>query len=258
MLVSIVMPTYNCARYISMAIESVLNQTISDWELYVVDDCSTDTTEEIVCNYARKNTNIHYVKLREKSGAAVARTKAIELATGKYVAFLDSDDLWDERKLERQIDFMQENNILMSATSYRHISSEGKKLGKIFIPPNKMNYRDCLRHSDPIGNLTVVYNQEHLGKFQVPNIAKRNDFALWLQILKKVDFCYGLDEVLASYRVARDGSIGKHNIALAKYHWELYHSVEGHGILRSVYEMLCWVMSKGLGIGVRRRKENIL
>lgn len=253
-LVSVIMPTYNCGKYISMSIDSVLNQTIKDLELIIVDDCSNDNTSEVVNRYLKRYPNIRYTILDKNSGPAVARSLAIEKARGKYIAFLDSDDLWLTNKLEKQIMFMENNNYLFSATGYTWISEDGKDLHTAFIPPLKTDYKKMIRLSNPVGNLTVMYNQEVLGKFEVPNIKKRNDFALWLQILKKVDYCYGLDEVLGLYRIGRNNSVSSNKLKQAKYHWLLYHKIENHNIFKSVCELLCWAFVKGTGIGIDKRK----
>lgn len=254
MLVSVIMPTYNCGKYIVEAIESVIKQTVSDWELWIVDDCSTDDTREIIHPYVEKYLNIHYVCLKQNSGPAVARTEGIRRATGKYVAFLDSDDVWYPEKLEKQIAFMERTGATFSATAYMQMDECGNRIGKICIPPRRMDYKKCIRLSNPIGNLTVIYNQQVLGKFEVPVIRKRNDFALWLQILKKTDYCYGMKEVLGSYRIGRTDSVSSNKLAQAKYHWQLYHEVEGHNLIRSCYEMGCWAFVKGTGIGLNRKR----
>ena len=253
-LVSVIMPTYNCGKYISMSIDSVLNQTIKDLELIIVDDCSDDNTSEVVGEYLAKYPNIDYTILKKNCGPAIARNLAIAKANGKYVAFLDSDDLWLPNKLEKQITFMENNNYLFSATGYGWIGEDGNDLHTAFIPPLKTDYRKMIRLSNPIGNLTVMYNQEVLGKFEVPNIKKRNDFALWLQILKKTDCCYGLDEVLGLYRTGRSNSVSSNKLKQAKYHWILYHKIEKHNVFKSVYELLCWAFVKGTGIGIDKRK----
>lgn len=254
-LVSIIMPTYNCGKYIEESVQSVLAQTIMDWELLIVDDCSTDDTAEILKPYLERFSNIHYDCLAVNSGPAAARTKALRMAKGKYIAFLDSDDIWAPQKLEKQICFMEETGAEMSCTAYRQMSEDGEDLHIVMIPPEKMDYRKCIRLSNPIGNLTVMYNQETLGRFEVPPIKKRNDFALWLQVLKKTRYCYGMTEVLATYRMGRSGSVSQNKIKQAKYHWQLYHEIEKHGVIRSAYEMGCWVFVKGTGIGLSRRKD---
>lgn len=253
-LVSVIMPTYNCGEYIVDSIKSVISQTVSDWEIQIVDDCSTDETKEILGPILSREPNIHYFCLTHNSGPAVARTEAIKRATGKYCAFLDSDDLWLPEKLEKQIGFMETNNYNFSCTAYHQMDVIGKDLHTIMIPPEKTDYKKCIRLSNPIGNLTVMYDQEKLGKFEVPKIQKRNDFALWLQILKKTQYCYGMKEVLAKYRMGRSGSVSNNKLAQAQFHWQLYHGIEEHGWMRSAYELGCWAFVKGTGIGLTKRK----
>ena len=253
MLVSVIMPTYNCSRYILQSLDSVIAQTITDWEVQIIDDCSTDNTAEVLKPYLEKYPNIHYHGDVQNSGPAVARTAAIKRATGKYIAFLDSDDLWKPDKLEKQIEFMKKTGAKFSATGYRLMDESGSDLHTAYIPPKKTDYKKMIRLSNPIGNLTVMYDQEALGKFQVPTIKKRNDFALWLKILKEIDYCYGMEDVLGTYRMGRVGSVSSNKLKQAKYHWQLYHEIEGHNVLRSLYEMVCWAWVKGTGIGINKR-----
>lgn len=253
-LVSIIMPTYNCGKYISDAINSIIKQTISDWEIQIVDDCSSDNTEEILKPFLKEYANIHYTRFSQNNGAAAARTESIRRATGKYCAFLDADDIWDPEKLEKQISFMQQKHINFSCTAYRQIDIHGNELGIAIYPQKRTSYRKCLLLSDPIGNLTVMYNQETLGKFTVPPIRKRNDFALWLQILKKEEYCYGMTDVLASYRIGRNDSISRNKISLLTYQWQLYHEIEKHNHLYSFFGICCWAFVKGTGIGINRKR----
>ena len=185
-LVSIIMPTYNCAKFIAQSIDSVLAQIYKNWELIIVDDCSTDNTQEILAPYLQKYKNIHYTRLKKNGGPAAARTEALKQAKGDYIAFLDSDDLWTPNKLALQIDFMKENKIAFSATGYEVMTEDGISKNIALIPPGKTDYKKMLRLSDPIGNLTVVYDRRIAGIQTVPAIKKRNDFALWLQILHKI------------------------------------------------------------------------
>lgn len=254
MLVSVIIPTYNCANYIIMSIDSVISQTVKDWEIQIIDDCSTDNTYEVLKPYLKKYPNIHYYCLPKNSGPAIARTEGIKKATGKYIAFLDSDDLWVPQKLEKQIDFMEKNGAVFSCTAYAQMDENGNNLHTVMIPPDKTNYKKCILLSNPIGNLTVMYDQEILGKFQVPVIKKRNDFALWLQILKKTDYCYGMKDVLSVYRLGRQGSVSHNKLSQIKYHWQLYHIIEKHNIIRSIFEVGCWIWVKGTGIGLDKRK----
>ena len=243
-LVSIIMPTYNCAKFIGKTIESVLNQTYSNWELIIVDDCSKDNTEEVV--KAFNDSRIKYNKLENNSGAAIARTEAMKIASGTYMAFLDSDDLWKKDKLEKQLKFMKENNYNFTCTAYEQINEAGEKLNKIIKTKKRADYNRILLDC-PVGNSTVMYNVEKLGKFEVPNIRKRNDDCLWLQILKKEKYIYGMTEVLMEYRI-RSNSISSNKLSLVKYHWQLYREIEHLSVFRSAFHICWWGMIKVLHI----------
>ena len=245
-LVSIIMPTYNCGRFIEKTIETVINQTYKNWELIIVDDCSKDNTEEIVRKIALKDNRITYFKFDTNQGAAMARTKAMELAKGNYMAFLDSDDLWKNDKLEKQIKFMEANNYNFTCTEYEQIDEEGNKLNKVIRVKKKADYNRILLDC-PVGNSTVMYNVDNLGKFKVPNIRKRNDDALWLQMLKKEKYIYGMEEVLMEYRI-RTNSISSNKLNLIKYHWKLYRDIEHLSITRSIFHICYWGIIKILKI----------
>ncbi len=251
-LVSVIMPTYNCGKYIAESVESVLAQTLKDWELQIVDDCSEDGTFEVLIPYLEKHKNIHYHCLAKNGGPQVARTEAIRLAEGQYIAFFDSDDLWSPEKLEKQIMFMQSMGAKFSCTAYEQMDETGIKKHIAFFPPEKCDYKKMLRLSNPIGNTTVMYDQVALGKYEVPNIKKRNDFALWLNILKNCDYCYGMQEILATYRV-RANSVSSNKLGQAKYHWLLYYKIEKLGLIKSAWYLLCWAFVKGTGVGIDKR-----
>lgn len=236
-LVSIITPTYNCSKFIGETIESVQKQTYANWEMIIVDDCSTDDTKNVVEKYMQLDERIKYHSLIENSGAAVARTKAMELATGQYMAFLDSDDLWMSDKLEKQVNFMKENNYAFTCTSYQHMSEEGKMIPKVLQAIPKTDYNRLLLDC-PVGNSTVVYDVSKMGKFRVPNIRKRNDDALWLSMLKKERYIYGLSEVLMKYRLRRK-SISSNKWSLVKYTWRLYRDIEHLSVFTSVWH-ICW------------------
>ncbi|MBI6077506.1 glycosyltransferase family 2 protein [Clostridium perfringens] len=245
-LVSIIMPTYNCEKFIEETILSVLNQKYQNWELLISDDCSTDNTQEIVEKYSKNDLRIKYHKLKENVGAAMARNDAMARANGYYMAFLDSDDLWDKDKLKLQIEFMEKNNYNFTCTAYRQIDEEGKSLDKVIKTNNKTNYNGLLLNC-PVGNSTVMYNVNSLGKFEVPNIRKRNDDALWLKILKKEKFIYGMNDILMSYRV-RKNSISSNKLDLVKYHWYLYRDIEHLSLIRSTFHIIFWGLLKILKI----------
>ena len=236
-LVSIITPTYNCGRFIGETIESVQQQTYSNWEMIIVDDCSTDDTKSVVEKYLQQDKRIKYHCLAKNGGAAVARTKAMELATGQYMAFLDSDDLWMPDKLEKQLEFMQKNNYAFTSTSYQHMSEEGEMLPKVLHAIPKTDYNRLLLDC-PVGNSTVMYDVSKMGKFQVPNIRKRNDDALWLAMLKKENCIFGLSDILMKYRL-RNNSISRNKFSLLKYTWILYRNIEHLSIFTSVWH-ICW------------------
>ncbi|TGY42452.1 glycosyltransferase family 2 protein [Clostridium sartagoforme] len=245
-LISIITPTYNCGKFIEETIESVMKQSYKNWEMIIVDDCSTDNTKEVVDKYTIKDKRIKYHILEQNSGAAVTRTKAMELASGNYIAFLDSDDLWTEDKLSRQLEFMKKNNYAFTCTAYSQIDEAGNSLDKIIKTKDKTDYNGVLL-SCPVGNSTVMYNVDKLGKFVVPNIRKRNDDALWLQILKKEKYIYGMSDVLMKYRI-RNNSISSNKLDLVKYHWKLYREIEHLSVARSVFHICYWGMLKTLRI----------
>lgn len=244
-LVSIITPTYNCAQFIGATIDSVIKQTYQRWELIIVDDCSLDNTKDIVAQY-QNDRRIKYLCLENNSGAAVARTRAMELANGDYMAFLDSDDLWVQEKLEKQLKFMQDNNYFFSCTSYEQIDEQDTPLGKVIKTIKKTGYNRLLLDC-PIGNSTVMYDVHKMGKFEVPNIRKRNDDALWLQMLKVEPYIWGMNEVLMKYRVRRN-SISSNKLNLIKYHWMLYRDIEHLSIPRSLFHIGYWCMIKILRI----------
>ena len=245
-LVSIITPTYNCAKFIAKTIDSVKAQTYKNWEMIIVDDRSQDNTREIVEEYVKDDPRIQYHLLEVNSGAAVARTTAMKLAKGSYMAFLDSDDIWTPDKLERQIQWMEDNGVAFSCTAYEQIDENDNLLNKTIKTIKKTNY-DRLLLDCPVGNSTVVYNVEKMGKFEVPNIRKRNDDALWLQMLKKEKYIWGMPDVLMKYRV-RQNSISSNKLAVIKYHWILYRKIEHLNIFRSAFHICYWCVIKVLRI----------
>lgn len=235
-LVSIITPTYNCEKFIAETIESVINQTYKNWEMIIVDDCSTDNTKEIVEKYQKKFENIKYVILNENSGAAIARNTALKMAKGKYIAFLDSDDLWNNEKLEKQIKFMKDNNYSFTYTNYEEIDENSNSLHKIITGPKKITKAGMYNYCWP-GCLTVMYNAEKIGLIQIENIAKNNDYAMWLKVIKKAD-CYLLDENLAQYR-KRVGSISSHSYTkLIKWHYKLYRDEEKQDVFLACFNTI--------------------
>lgn len=222
-LVSIVMPSYNTGRFIKETIQSVLNQTYENWELIIVDDCSTDNTDKVIQPFLI-DRRIRYLKNKKNSGAAVSRNRALKAAKGKWIAFLDSDDLWEQDKLEEQIAFMQDNGYHFSYTNYIEIDEESKPNGKSVTGPKRITKHGIYNYCW-MGCLTVMYDAEEVGLIQIADIKKNNDYAMWLKVCKKAD-CYLLDKILAKYR-KRSGSISNHRyMKLIKWHYKLYRDAE--------------------------------
>lgn len=232
-LVSIITPTYNCGRFIAETIQSVLAQTYTDWEMIIVDDCSTDDTASVVNEYASKDKRIKYLCNEHNSGAALTRNYALREAQGRWIAFLDSDDLWLPQKLERQIAFMQQHDYAFSYHEYDEIDEASQPLNVYVSGIGKVGkwsmYACCW-----VGCLSVMYNREKIGLVQIANIRKNNDTAMWLQVVEKAP-CYLLKENLARYR-RRKGSITPVSIwGKIKAHYPIFRTA------RQMPVLLAWM-----------------
>ncbi len=234
--VSIVTPSFNVSTTISLTIESVQNQSYQNWELIIVDDNSTDLSAEIVEVASKADPRIKLIRLSKNSGPAVARNTAIRISNGRYIAFLDADDLWSPKKLEKQINFMRSKNIPFSFTWYQVIDCFGHFLREVKCSDLEISYNQLLR-SNEIGCLTAVYDTKIIGKRFMPLVRKRQDYGLWLNILKSGNSAVCLPEVLASYRLVSD-SISSNKFSLIKHNWRLFRDVEGFGHLISIYYIL--------------------
>jgi teichuronic acid biosynthesis glycosyltransferase TuaG len=232
-LVSIIMPSYNCEQFISETIASVLSQTYKNWELNIVDDRSTDSSIYIINDFIKDDKRIKLILNDKNEGAAVSRNKAIEHANGKYIAFLDSDDLWNADKLQKQISFMSSNNLACTYSAYEKIDEEGNSLNTTIIPPEKLDYLAMLKENQ-IGCLTAIYDQEILNKHYMPLIRKRQDYGLWLSILKITPYAYKAPGVLAKYRI-RENSVSSSKIGLLKYNFKLFNDHEKLSAIKSAY-----------------------
>lgn len=242
-LVSIIMPSWNTGKFIGESIQSVLNQTYKNWELIIVDDCSTDNTDEIVASF--NDERIRYFRNDKNSGAALTRNRALCEARGEWIAFLDSDDLWMPKKLEKQIAFMKEKGYTFSFTEYEKIDEESKPLNIYVSGPEKVNKRKMYNY-DYIGQLTMMYSAKVFGLIQIKDIKKNNDYAIRLQLFKKKGACcYLLKENLAKYRI-RKKSISHDKISKKlKSHFDLFHFCDEKPILIALW-YACWNMFYGL------------
>lgn len=230
-LVSIITPTYNCAPYIAETIVCVQNQSYTNWEMIIIDDCSTDNTKEIVDCF--NDPRIKYHCLPTNSGAAVARNTALKMAKGRWIAFLDSDDIWSSDKLEKQVSFMLNNDIHFSYTEYEEMDENGNSLGKIISGPKKISKLGMYAYCWP-GCLTVMYDHDVVGTIEIPPIKKNNDYAMWLMVIQKAS-CHLLTYNLAKYR-KRSGSISNSSyLSLIKWHYHLFRQVELSNVLSASF-----------------------
>ena len=229
-LVSIIMPSYNTAPYIRNTIQSVLEQTYQNWELIIVDDCSEDNTDDVVA--AIKEDRIKYFHNDRHSGAAVSRNRALREAKGRWMAFLDSDDLWMPEKLEKQISFMESNGYSFSYTKYQELDVDGNSTGVIITGPKKVTGTGMFNYCWP-GCLTVMYDRNVIGLIQIEDIKKNNDYAMWLKVCRKAD-CYLLEENLGKYRKGRTGSVSTCSTkTMIGWHYKLFKEAEKQGTVRS-------------------------
>ena len=235
-LVSVITPTHNSSKYIIDTIISIKNQTLEEWELIVVDDCSTDSTIKLVEKEMELDSRIILMKNLSNLGAANSRNRGIRESKGRYIAFLDSDDLWVPDKLKNQVKFMQNNDIAFSFTSYEMIDEEGKKLNKEIKIPKTINYDQLLKNTI-IGCLTVMLDKKKLKDIEMPNIRTRQDTALWLKILKTGEVAYGLDNCLAQYRKVSN-SLSSNKFKMAYKTWRMYRDIEKLSFLKSMYVFL--------------------
>lgn len=238
-LVSIITPTFNSSKYITECIDSVSKQTIQNWELLITDDCSTDNTWDIISKYSNQDSRIKVFRLDQNSGAAVARNKSIENAKGRFIAFLDSDDMWFPNKLEKQIEFMKEKKCALSYSSYMTCNNESETTG-IIVCRNYETFSSSKKNNN-IGCLTAVYDTEKVGKVYMPLLRKRQDWGLMLRILEMCDVAYGIKEPLAIYRHSSN-SISSNKSSLIKYNLLLYQEVLGWSFIHAyIYFIIVFI-----------------
>jgi glycosyltransferase involved in cell wall biosynthesis len=243
-LVSVIMPTYNCAAFISDTIKSVQSQTYTNWEIIIVDDCSADNTKEVVDAF--NDSRIRYFKNAQNSGAALSRNWAIREAKGRWIAFLDSDDLWLPNKLEHQLKFMVENNYKFTYHEYSEISEEGQELG-IHVSGihkvNKFNIYSCCWQ----GCLSVIYDSDAIGLIQIKDVRKNNDTAMWLRVVCKSP-CYLLKEDLARYRRRKSSITPKPIWERIWAHYPLFRIAEQMNPITAAF----WTMMNVFGNGYKK------
>lgn len=241
-LVSIITPSFNSENFIRETIESIINQSYSNWELLITDDNSTDKSVEIISSFVKKDSRIKLYQLKNNSGAGVARNKSISEANGRYIAFCDSDDVWMAEKLKKQVAFLTESNLSFTYSGYLVINEEGGYTGKV-IPPLEISYNKMLKNNY-VGCLTAIYDSKKIGKQFMPKIRKRQDWLLWLNILKKYGPSSGMPETLAKYR-KRNKSVSSNKVLMLKYNWLVYNNELGFNKFKSILLLLNFIYYYG-------------
>jgi len=236
-LVSIITPAWNVERLIGETIESAQAQTVGDWELLIADDCSTDQTTSVVDRYAARDPRVKLIRQPRNGGPALARQAAIDRAQGRFLAFLDSDDLWLPAKLERQIAFAQKNRAALSYTAFRRIDEAGSTIGRLIRVPDSLTYEQLLKNTS-IATLTALVDRDIAGSVAIEN-EPYDDFCLWLSILKRGHVAHGLNEDLARYRV-RDVSVSSRRLRSAAWVWHIYRDVERLPLMKSAWCFAYW------------------
>ncbi|MER2507178.1 glycosyltransferase family 2 protein [Amaricoccus sp.] len=234
-LVSVITPVRDAAGTLPATVASVRAQTRGDWEMLLIDDGSTDGSAALAAGFAAADPRIQALAQESHLGTAAARNRGIAAARGRYVAFLDADDLWRPEKLARQLAFMAAGGHVFAFSAYRRMDEAGRPLGVVGVPA-RVGYEDLLR-DNVIGCLTAIYDARALGPVEMPPLVRRQDFGLWLRLLKLTPHAHGQDEVLADYRV-RPGSLSRNKFAAARDNWRLYREVEALPPARAAYYFL--------------------
>jgi len=231
-LVSVIMPCYNMASYISDSIKSVVAQTYPNWELLIVDDASTDETVKIIESYSQTDSRIRFATKTQNSGIADTRNQCIQMAQGQFLAFLDADDIWHPEKLEKQLKFMVEKNVGFTYSTYDWIDEDGNTLNKFINTIGNLDYETYLRNTI-IGCSTVMVNKTIIGDVVVPKFRTSEDTATWLDILKKGFLAYAIDEPLVSYRI-RQHSASSNKLKASSDLWRVYRQNEKLPLFKAV------------------------
>lgn len=240
-LCSVIMPAYNSEKYIDEAIESVIRQTYKNWELIIVNDASTDDTEKIIKSYQEKDKRIKLISLSENQGVANARNTAVKNSIGRYIAFLDSDDYWEEEKLQEQIKFMKNRKIAFSYHDYKLLNTVNNK-EKLIKVPLKLNYNELLKGNTTGSCLTVCIDRKIVDKIYFPK-EKHEDYICWLNILKKYYIeGYGLNKILGTYRIGKK-SISSNKLQSAVWNWQVYRKNQNISVLKTIYYMSFYIVN---------------
>lgn len=240
-LVSIITPVYNSQEFIDETLDSVLAQTYTNWEMLLIDDCSSDRSVQIVQHRREQDPRFKLIQLAENSGSGVARNEGIKQASGKYIAFLDSDDIWVPEKLSLHVRFMEEHDSVFSHTSYGYLNEAGETINNTYhVSRNPVGYRDLLKRTE-ISCLTAMYNQEALGKKYMPDVRRKQDYGLWLSILRGGEVSLPLDKELAFYRQRKGSATSKKHLLILQ-HIAFLRKYESLSLLSATYYTMHWLV----------------
>lgn len=234
-LVSIIVPVYNAEKYIEQTIKSIQNQTYNNWELILIDDCSNDSSLKIIKKIIEKDKRIKYYVQENNGGPALARNRGIDLSKGRYICFIDADDMWDNDKLRIQVDFMKEKECAFTYHSYEFANENCEPTGKKVIAKDKLTYSDALKNNI-ISTITVMFDLEKIDKelIKMPNLKYVEDTATWWKILRSNYVAYGIPNIYAYYRRIPNSNSSK-KLRTQKPLWNLYRNVEKLGFFKSIY-----------------------
>lgn len=239
--VSIIMPNYNSSFYLNHSIQSVINQTYDYWELIIIDDNSQDNSLNIINKYINKDSRIKLIKLKNNKHIYKVRNVGIKKSKGEFIAFIDSDDIWLNNKLEESIKFSLLYDYSFIFTSYIRYDENNKFHLSDYIVPNKVSFNNIL-YTNPIAISTVLLNISKIGKYYQPNLYKREDYGLWLLILKNIKYAYGLNRNLTIY-IIRNNSLSRNKINLIYYQFYVYNNYLHINFFISLFYLICWIFN---------------
>lgn len=240
-LVSVITPVYNAERFIGQTLESMLAQTYENIEFILVDDCSGDNSAQIIQSYKKKHSNIFYHLQEQNMGAGVARNKALEIARGQYVAFLDSDDLWMPDKTKRQIDLMKSTGTPFCYAAIEMIDEQGKTIKGKRLIPEECDY-NLLLHNTLIATSSVIVDRNQLGDFRMPIRRGGQDYATWLMLLRDNVVAKGINKVLVKYRISK-GSLSSNKLKSIQQVWDIQTQDERISHPKAIYNIILFVIN---------------
>lgn len=242
-LVSIIVPVYNAERFIADTIETVQAQSYDNWELLLVDDCSTDNSAKLIKQLKKDDKRIKLISMKQNSGAALSRNFGVHKANGRYLAFLDADDIWAKTKLEKQVVFMRKNDLVFTFTSYEFADASGKPTGRQTIVPQRLSYAAALKRS-AISTITVMVDLNTISKsdLMMPDYPIGEETVTWWRLLKKYGDAYGIEQVSSYYRRGSEATLSANKVKAAKWRWRLYRKHEKLSFVTSIVNFIYYAI----------------